>query len=582
MYFYQVANVFDQVESISSRLEITQRLAEIFAHASPQEAEIVANISLGLLHAPYRGTQFNLSTTSVIPIVADMLGLSVQQVKTYAQSTGDIGSVLAAHAAWQTTMALSVQDVYAQLQQIEQESGTGSQERKAALLKRLLLNLDHVSAKFIVRIIIGKLRLGFSDMTLIDAFSWMAVGDKSLRETIEDAYNMCADIGLIIKLLKSEGIEAIRAMQVHVGIPIRPAGAERLPSAEAIIKKLGHCVAQPKLDGFRLQIHIDKRDADSDGIIHFFSRNLQDMSRMFPDLVTIIKKLPVTSMVAEGEAIAYDANTGTFLPFQETVKRKRKHDIAQVALDFPLKLFFFDLLYVDGVSWLNKSHDERRKKLADIVSNTSTTDLIQLIEQKEITNVASLKHYFMQSVQEGLEGLVVKRSDAIYQPGKRNFNWIKLKRLEEGMLEDTIDCVILGYYYGQGKRSVFGIGAFLVGVYNPTQDLFQTIAKVGTGLSDTEWQSLRAQCDEYRIAHQPVHVICAKELVPDVWVAPEIIVTVQADEITQSPMHTAGQTDVTLGYALRFPRFVGYRPDKSAYDSTTSQEIQRLYQDQIS
>src|SRR5690606_31045853 len=181
----------------------------------------------------------------------------------------------------------------------------------------------------------------------------------------------------------------------------------------------------------------------------------------------------------------------------------------------------------------------------------------------------------------GLEGLVVKRPNARYEPGKRNFNWIKLKRQEEGHLEDTLDCVILGYYPGSGKRAEFGIGAFLVGVYNKSHDSFQTVAKIGTGLKDDEWKDLKKRCDAIVVDHKPVNVECSKELAPDVWVFPEIICMIRADEITKSPLHTAGKSKKTLGYALRFPRFMGYRPDKEVYDATTAHEIERLYEDQF-
>ena len=176
---------------------------------------------------------------------------------------------------------------------------------------------------------------------------------------------------------------------------------------------------------------------------------------------------------------------------------------------------------------------------------------------------------------------MVKKPNSIYQPGKRNFNWIKFKRHEVGHLEDTIDAVVLGYYAGSGKRALFGIGAFLVGVYNKEKDIFQTIAKIGTGLSDQEWKEFKKKCDAIKIPDKPVNVECPKELFPDVWTDPEIVCLVRADEITLSPLHTADKTSEHLGYALRFPRFMGYRPDKSAMQATTTKEVKRLFEDQF-
>ena len=175
---------------------------------------------------------------------------------------------------------------------------------------------------------------------------------------------------------------------------------------------------------------------------------------------------------------------------------------------------------------------------------------------------------------------MIKRESAIYQPGKRNFNWIKLKRAAQGSLLDTIDCVILGYYVGKGKRAKFGIGAFLVGVYDQKKEMFETVAKVGTGLSDEEWKDLKKKCEVAIIDQKPKNVTCAKELYPDVWVSPSIICTIKSDEITLSPMHTAGKQDDGPGYALRFPRFVTYRFDKSAQDATTITELKTLFDQQ--
>jgi DNA ligase-1 len=578
MDFNHVATTFEQLETVSSRIDMTKELAQLFAQATPSEISIICNFSLGLLRAPYKGNQFNLAQKSMIAIVAAILDMHESVVKKHMQEMGDLGSIVAHYGSWQTSEHMSVVHIYKELSALEQISGTGSQEDKSAILQKLLVAVTPLSAKFIIRIILGTLRLGFSDMTLIDALSWMAVGNKSLRTILEDAYNRCADIGLIAQTLKEEGIEGLEHMKIVVGVPIRPAAAERLPSPKAIIEKIGHCIAQPKLDGFRLQIHIDKRHAQPK--VEFFSRNLLDMSYMFPDLLEPILSIDVEDMICEGEAIAYDPHTGTFLPFQETVKRKRKHGIEQAITDFPLRVYLFDLLYVNGVDYMSKTHEDRRKKLLKLVSG-SKNEAVQVIEERPIASAEQLEEYFLENIAHGLEGLVVKKQDSIYQPGKRNFNWIKLKRHEEGELEDTIDCVVLGYYAGAGKRASFGIGAFLVGIYNKNHDTFQTIAKIGTGLKDEGWIELKKRCDMIKVAEKPKNVECAKELYPDVWVSPSLIVVIRADEITMSPLHTSGKTPEKLGFALRFPRFIDYRIDKSMYDTTTVTEVKRLYEDQF-
>ncbi|MCK4265307.1 ATP-dependent DNA ligase [Candidatus Babeliales bacterium] len=581
MKFNEVAEAFNEIQSVSSRNKITELLADLFKKATSREASLISYLSLGELSPVYVGTQFNIADKSLYTVIAKLFGESLENIKRRAKQKGDLGLVIEEGPKHRLVEELSLTQVNKFLHEIHDISGTGSQEKKESKLIELLKKLDPLSGKYIVRIILGKLRLGFSDMTLLDAFSWMKMGDKSLRLSLEEAYNVSADIGHLVFILKEEGIRAIEKMKVEVGIPLRPAAAERASSAAAVIKRLGECVAQPKLDGFRLQVHLDNRTKTPK--VHFYSRNLQDMSEMFPDLKKAVCSLKVKTLVAEGEAIAYDQETDTFLPFQETVKRKRKHKIEKAVTDFPLKLYFFDLLHLNGKTFFEMSHAERRKELLKLFKSLGkeARDIIYPIEEKKITTSKELEEYFEENVSSGLEGLVIKKPDAMYKAGKRNFNWIKLKREESGELADTIDCVILGYYSGHGKRTAFGIGSFLVGIYNKKDDGFQTIAKIGTGLTDSGWKELKKKCDEVAVKNKPRNVECSKGLVPDVWISPEIVCAVRADEITHSPLHTAGKTSSELGYALRFPRFMQYRGDKSSEDATTIKEVKSLFEIQF-
>ncbi|MCF7799941.1 ATP-dependent DNA ligase [Candidatus Babeliales bacterium] len=578
MKFIDVALKFNEIEKESSRLKMTELLADLFKESTPNEAAIISYLSLGELNPSYIGTQFNFASKSMIKVLAKFLDKSESTIAAKEKKIGDFGLILEEYT-WEkeNEESLTLLQVSKSLQEFLEISGTGSQEEKEKYLLNLLKNLETVSAKYVVRIILGKLRLGFSDMTLLDAFSWSQTGDKSLRSDLEEAYNICVDIGLIIKILKSDGIQAIKKINITPGIPIRPAAAERLDNAKDIVKKLGKCVVQPKLDGFRIQVHVDK--TGSKNLIRFFSRNLQDMSQMFPDLKKEVSKLKVDNLVAEGEAIAYDVHTGTFLPFQETVKRKRKYGIEQMAKDFPLKLYLFDILFLNDKSLLNLGHEKRRSFLLKTIESLPKEDdpSILAISEQEIENANQLEEYFEQNVSDGLEGVVVKKIDSVYQAGKRNFNWIKLKRQETGELKDTIDCVILGYYAGAGKRASFGIGAFLVGVYDKDNDCFDTVAKIGTGMSDSEWKELKIKCDQIKVLNKPKNVKCSKELYPYVWTNPEIMCIVRADEITLSPLHTAGKTKDKPGMALRFPRFIEYRTDKNPEQATSVEELKELY-----
>jgi DNA ligase-1 len=572
MKFFQVAQAFKKIEEQSSRLAMTERLATLFTTATSHEAEIIAYLSLGRLRATYQGNQFNFAEKTAVKVIAQFLGVTEKTIKERMKLQGDLGSVVMA-GDWEHKKELTLIEVYEALTVFEKFSGGGSQEEKITFLIDLLGSADQLSACYIIRILLGKLRLGFSDMTVIDALSWTLAGDKTLRNELEHAYNISADIGLIAHTLKEGGIAAVEKIAITIGVPIRPAAAERLPTAAAIIQKIGPCIAQPKLDGFRVQVHIDKHTQATK--IHFFSRNLLDMSPMFPDILAAIKGIDVESLIVEGEALAFDDHTDSYLPFQETVKRRRKHDVQEMAIEMPLKLVLFDILYLNGESLLGHTQQDRQKILNKLFKDYDTS-IILVTEELAVSTARQLEDYFVKNIASGLEGLVVKKPNGKYIPGKRNFNWIKLKRQEEGHLDDTIDAVVLGYYNGKGKRARFGIGAFLVGLYNPNLDRFETVAKIGTGLTDSGWIELKALCDYAQAGSCASNVVCHKDLTPDVWVKPELVVLVRADEITKSPVHCAGKDETHDGLALRFPRFMGYRVDKSPTDATTIHELRTL------
>jgi len=605
MKFAQVAQSFSVIESLSSRLEITAELAKLFTACSCKEAEILAYLCLGSLRAPYKGTQFNIAQKTVVSMMSDILGVDHADFVAHVNACGDISASIAQYAA--SGMGdYTLEEMYERLIVIEAIVGEGAQGRRCQQLLALLQEIPSLQAQYIVRIVLGTLRLNFLDMTLLDSLSYMLVGTKKARVVLENAYNVCADIGKIAFIAKSEGLEGLKEVSIVVGIPIRPAAAERMSSAQDIIDKIGYSCAQPKIDGFRLQIHIDRRGKQPQ--YAFFSRNLIDMSSLFPDIVAELGSIDVETLIVEGEAVAYNQETGEFLPFQETVKRKRKHDIAAAAEALPIQLFLFDCLYKNGVSLLDKTHEQRRAELLSLVIDTkmvagavtktkantkmvidafgaakakektrAITSHVFVIAEECFGEALSLEKYFWENIQNGLEGLVVKKPDSVYTPGKRNFGWIKLKRQESGSLDDTIDIVILGYYYGQGKRAAFGIGSFLGGIYNKHTDMFETIAKVGTGMTDDELRTLKTMLDDVAVKTKPHNVICAKELYPDVWCVPTYVCSVRADNITRSPLHAAGKSTDALGYALRFPRFMGHRPDKLAVDATDTDEIVEFY-----
>ena len=315
----------------------------------------------------------------------------------------------------------------------------------------------------------------------------------------------------------------------------------------------------------------------SNGNVEIFSRNLERTTPMFPEIVEATKTaITAESIIFEGEALSYDDQTGELQPFQVTIQRKRKHGIAQAAMDIPLKLFAFDLLYVNGEDWTDRPYSDRRKLLGSLIADNP---VIELGHADETDDPAEFARIFQSAIDRGAEGVVAKRPDGPYKAGARDFNWIKLKRSYKGTLADTVDVCLVGYFNGKGARAAFGIGAVLATVYDPDTDTFKTVSRIGSGFSQEEWAQLREILDANASASMPPRV--DSTVTPDVWIHPQTVITVMADEITRSAMHTCGKDENGVGYALRFPRAKGFiRCDKNPEDATTVAEIITMSENQ--
>jgi len=591
----KLSQYFQKLEGTSSLLEMTATLADLFGSADPSELKMVSYLCLGRLAPLYRSVEFGIANKLMLQILVYAFGAGKEEVEHLFEKYGDLGSAAEelSKSAGGKLSDITVTEVFNRLLEIAGEAGGGSQERKITKFGDLLRSLDPLSVRYITRIPLGKLRLGFGEKTLIDALSWMAVGDKSLRDKIEKVYFIYPDIGEIAERFKKGGLKAISGIRMQVGIPVQAALCQREKTAEAIMARMGgRAAAEYKLDGTRVQLHLDRNQKPEEEnnqpplglkgytpphfLIKTFTRNLEETTPMFPEIIAAAaEQLKATAVILDGEAIGYDPSTGKFLPFQITVQRKRKYGVGEKASEVPLKYFVFDILYLDGKSLLSTPFRERRRILTRVLKRG---EVINLTPQQVIDSPEELRHLLEVVIDKGLEGLVVKELNSSYEAGARGYSWIKFKREASSELSDTLDVVVLGYYLGQGKRADFGIGAFLVGVLNEETENFETIAKVGTGLTDEQWREMKRRCDELKVAKKPRNVVASKDLEPDVWISPEMVVEILADEITRSPVHTAGAHAEEPGLALRFPRLIRWRDDKQAEDVTTVKEIERLYQ----
>jgi DNA ligase-1 len=580
MEFSRLAHTFEELEGTSSRLTLIELLTQMFRSIErPEEIEQVCYLVQGRVAPFFEALEMGMAEKSVARSIALASHTTPEHVEALYATLGDLGLVAGQvnREAGIAPTVLSVDEVFLGLKAIAQTAGKGAVEQKSARLADLLTRVDSVSAKYVVRILLGNLRLGIGDATVLDALAKARWNDAKKRKLLEGAYHKTSDLGLIARTIfehpgEEEAERAVAALDIQVGKPVHSQLAERLPSAKAIIAKMGTVVAQYKYDGLRTQVHKDGQQ------VTIFSRNLEDQSHMFPELIAgTLAQVRAESAILDAEALAYNATSEEFLPFQETTRRRRKHGIEALAEQLPLKAFVFDILYKDGVSLLDTPLQERLKILEETIRPAD--DTLMLTASHTVSDAHTLTLLFDEAISKGLEGLVVKKPESCYEAGARNFTWVKLKRHSAGALNDTIDCVLLGYLYGRGKRAALGAGSLLVGLYDPEQDQFVTVTKIGTGLSDEQWRSIRERTKGLEVDHRPARVSSLIE--PSVWVEPQIVIEVLADEITRSPTHTAGKVGAEPGYALRFPRLVSFREvDKQPEDATTVQELIELYQSQ--
>lgn len=605
MTFHRLAVFFSELENTSLRNRMVSILARLFMEADAKDIDKICCLTQGRVAPLFSSIEFGIADKMMIRAIASAFDASPSLVSREFGRFGDLGAVaesLKTQSAKKLKLfegqsksgfsKITINEVFDVLYSVATFGGEGSQGKKLQFLSAILEKVDGLSARYIVRIPLDKLRLGFSDMTVLSALAVMISKEGSMesvesrreitriKEAIEKKYNVRPDLGYIAKVLKEKGMDGLKRIGPTPGTPIMMARAERLTTPDDIIKKIGKCAVEPKYDGLRLAIHKNGEK------ILMFSRNMEDVTFMYPDIADGIKKqIKTDSAIIEGEAIAYNPQTGEYLPFQETVQRKRKYEISKKATEIPLRLFAFEALFVDGKSLLDEPYITRRKILEKIVDKGET---VLFSEQYVVDKAEELDKIFLDSVSRGLEGIMAKKLDGVYQAGARGWNWIKYKRSYSGKLTDTIDAVVMGYDFGQGKRAGFGIGDFLIGVYDEKEDMFKTIAKIGTGLTDEEWREVQKKGQKLKVRKKPARYDVDRGMECSVWMTPKMVVIIKADEITLSPIHTAGrvmkstksgnaQEVKTPGYALRFPRLVDFRDDKKPEDTTTLSEIRKMY-----
>ena len=581
MNYAVIADAYEKIEATTKRLEMTDLLVDLLKKTSKNVISKVVYLTQGKIYPDFVGLEIGVAEKLAIKALRRASGRGQSEIEEDLQKSGDIGETAQRllDKKKQTTFfqkVLTVQHVYATLVKMAKTTGSGAVDSKMALLAGLLSDASPQEAKYIMRTVTGNLRLGIADMTVLDALAIAYGGGKENRELLERAYNISSDLGRVANVVVEKGLAGIKKFQVVIFEPIRPMLAERLSSPEEILEKLGgKCVAEYKYDGERVQAH--KKGTE----VILYSRRMERISDQYPDAIELVRNtVNAKEAILEAECVAVDVETGELLPFQELMHRRRKYGVAEAMEQYPVSLFMFDALYVDGYDLTLEAYPTRRRMLEKTIKED---DRVKPAKQIKTNNLKELEAFFEEAIENGCEGLICKSvaADSVYQAGARGWMWIKYKRDYKSEMTDTVDLVVVGAFHGRGKRAG-AYGALLLAAYNKGKDTFETVTKLGTGFTDEDLKKLPELLKQHVVPHKPSRV--QSTLTADVWFEPKVVLEVLGAEVTLSPIHVCALDSIRKGsgLAIRFPRFTGnYRTDKAAEDATTDLEIVEMYRNQL-
>lgn len=578
MKFSLVADTLSYMENTTKRLELTQHLVDLFKITPADIIPKVVYLLQGKLRPDHEGVEIGIAEKIAIKALSKSSGISIRKIEDEYKDTGDFGQVASKilEQKTQTTFLsqnITVERVYDTLYKIAELKGARSQDMKMKYISSLLNDATPTEGGFIAKIITSNLRLGIADYTILDALSVAYTGSKENRPALEHAYNVCSDLGKVSQSVAEKGLESLKDFQVTIFSPIRPMLAERVKSPQEAHEKMGsEFASEYKLDGERVQVHRQEEK------IVLYSRSLENITSYYPDIVENIgKALKSDEIILEAEVVAINDDTGEFLPFQELMHRRRKYKIAQAVQEYPITVNFFDILLVDKKSCLEVPYSERRKLLEKNVTEDSFAKIMPMVLVKTDSEVEdSLEN----AINSGCEGIMLKQLDSPYRAGARASNWLKLKREYRNELGDSLDLVVVGAFYGRGRRTG-RYGALLLSAYDDKTDEFPSICKVGTGFTDESLdQFYQILSDKITVKKDPR---IQSGLEADVWFEPETVIEIVASEITLSPIHKVAMDKIRKGsgLALRFPKFTGkIRFEKTSENATNIDEIVTLYNSQ--
>ncbi|KAN0133276.1 hypothetical protein V8E53_009000 [Lactarius tabidus] len=608
--YVALANAFALIEATTKRIEKTSLLTSLMLLVIQRSKEgdtdsllRTVYLCINRLCPDYTGIELGIGESLLVKAIGESTGRSLQLIKADLKKEGDLGLVAMNSKNMQKTLfkpkALTVPFVFSSLKEIALSSGHSSQGKKVSIVTKLLAACKGEEAKYIVRSLEGKLRIGNAERTVLVALAHAAVlaerersgkkwSTEKLASRLEEGANIVKAVyselpnyDVVVPALLTVGVGKLREeCKLTPGVPLKPMLAKPTKAIGEVLDRFEdkRFTCEYKYDGERAQVH-----KLADGTVGVFSRNSEDMSKKYPDL---IEQLPhfikenTKTFVLDAEAVAIDRTTGKLMPFQELSKRKRK-DVKVEDIQIRVCLFAFDLLYLNGEPLLRKNLTERRELLRQHFQPVDFE--FQFAKSSDSEKTEDIQTFLDESVKDGCEGLMVKMLESeasYYEPSRRSVNWLKLKKDYLAGIGDSLDLVVVGGYYGKGKRTNV-YGAFLLACYDADSEEYQTICKIGTGFSEEALAAHYAVLQPLEIdkVRGDVKVGGAK---PDVWFEPKVVWEVLTADLSLSPVYTAAQGLIEeRGISLRFPRFIRVRDDKGADDATAPEQVAEMYERQV-
>ncbi len=584
MDYTEIVAVYRQLEGTAKRLDKTRIIARLIEKTSVSDLPSIILLLQGQLFPPWDERKSGVASRLVIKAIALASGASAVRIEDKWRETGDLGLTAQEiiHKKQQATLyktKLSPEKVLSNLQKLCQLEGSGAVDRKVKLMAQLLTSAEPGEALYIVRTVLEDLRIGVGDSSIRDAIVW-AYFSKELGmsydeaknalvipedkkadykkhiASVQEAYDITSDFGRIAAIIKKNGLAGLKELSLQPGRPVKVMLYQKAQGISDAFSRVGKPAAfEYKYDGFRLQLH------KTEGRITLYTRRLENVTEQFPDIVSHVKRnIKAGSFILDSEAVGYDRKTGKYLPFQAISQRiKRKYDIGRMSAELPVETNVFDILFYEGKSTIKKPFKERRAIIEKIVRPEARKILLS----KQITTASEdeAKSFYSESLRKGNEGVMAKNLDAGYRPGSRVGFGVKIKPVME-----SLDLVITGAEWGEGKRAKW-LTSFTLACRDNDGNLLE-VGKVSTGVKE-----LSSQGTSYADFTGLLKPLVVAQKGRSVRLKPRVIIEVNYEEIQKSPSYSSG-------YALRFPRFIRLREDRSREDIDSLSTIEGLYKGQ--